>query len=49
MKKIEAAKRLIVVYNDYECRKVQLGTILRKMFKDEDVWRVIGYAHDYTV
>ena len=49
MKKIEAAKELLVVYNNYECRKIRLATILRKMFKDGDLWRVMGYAHDYTV
>ena len=49
MKKTDAAKQLLVIYNNYECRKIRLETILRKMFRDGDVWRVIGYAHDYTV
>ena len=49
MKKIEAARELHAIYNSYEVRKVKLATILRKMYKWGDNWRLCGYAHDYTV
>ena len=49
MKKIEAARELHAIYNSYEIRKVKLATILRKMYKWGDNWRLCGYAHDYTV
>ncbi|MDY3936752.1 MAG: hypothetical protein SOZ07_08925 [Prevotella sp.] len=49
MKKIDAAKELLAIYNSLECRKVKFTTILRKMYRDGDVWRLCGYAHDYTV
>ena len=49
MKKIEAARELHAIYNGYEVRKVKLATILRKMYKWGDNWRLCGYAHDYTV
>ena len=49
MRKIEAAKEILRVYNSYECRKVKLTTILRKMYRDGNVWRLCGHAHDYTV
>ena len=32
-----------------QVRKVKLATILRKMYKWGDNWRLCGYAHDYTV
>ena len=49
MKKIEAARELHAIYNSYDVRKVKLATILRKMYKWGDNWRLCGYAHDYTV
>ena len=49
LKKIEAARELHAIYNSYEIRKVKLATILRKMYKWGDNWRLCGYAHDYTV
>ena len=49
MKKIEAARELLGIYNCYECRKIKLTTILRKMFREGNVWRLCGHAHDYTV
>ena len=49
MKKIEAARELHAIYNSYEVRKVKLATILRKMYKWGDNWRLCGYAHDFTV
>lgn len=50
VKKIDAAKELLEIYNLYEPRKVKLKTILNKMFKDRErgTWRVIGYQHDYS-
>ena len=49
METIEAARELLGIYNSYECRKVKLTTILRKMFREGNVWRLCGHAHDYTV
>ena len=45
----EAAERLQVVYNALEVRKLKYSTIYRRIFKQADCWRLIGYAHDYTV
>lgn len=30
MKKNDAAKKLLVIYNSYECRKIKLATMLKK-------------------
>ena len=49
MKRIDAAKQILPLYNNYEIRKVSLKTIYNKIFKDGSNWRLIGYAHDYTV
>lgn len=49
MKRIDAAKEILSLYNNYEVRKVTLKTIYNKIFKDGCNWRLIGYAHDYTV
>lgn len=46
----EAAQRIMVVYNNYETRKVTFKTIYNRVFWDSrcEAWRLIGYAHDYT-
>ena len=49
IKRKEAAERLQVVYNTLEVRKLKYATIYRRIFKQGDCWRLIGYAHDYTV
>lgn len=49
MKRIDAAKEILSLYNSYEVRKVTLKTIYKRIFKDGNNWRLIGYAHDYTV
>ena len=49
IKRKEAAERLQVVYNTFEVRKLKYATIYKKIFKQGDCWRLIGYAHDYTV
>ena len=49
IKRKEAAERLQVVYNTLEVRKLKYATIYKKIFKQGDCWRLIGYAHDYTV
>ena len=33
----------------FSCEKDKLTTILRKMFREGNVWRLCGHAHDYTV
>lgn len=49
IKRKEAAKRLQVVYNTLEVRKLKYATIYRRIFRQGDCWRLFGYAHDYTV
>lgn len=49
MKKNDAAQKLLAIYNSYECRKIKLATMLKKMYRDGDLWRVYGFAHDYTI
>lgn len=49
MKRKEAAKLLQVVYNTLEVRKLKYATIYRRIFRQGDCWRLIGYAHDYRV
>lgn len=49
MKRIDAAKEILPLYNSYEARRVALKTIYNKVYKDGGNWRLIGYAHDYTV
>ena len=49
IKRKEAAERLQVVYNTFEVRKLKYATIYKKIFKQGDCWRLIGYAHDCTV
>ena len=49
MKKIEAAKKLNALYNAMEVRKNKLSTTLRKMYQDEENWRLSGIGYDYTV
>ena len=47
--KNDAAKKLLAIYNSCECRKIKLATMLKKMYRDGDLWRVYGFAHDYTI
>lgn len=51
MTRKQAAIKLSEIYNFYEIRKNTLRTIYSKIFKDRvnNTWRVVGYAHDYTV
>jgi hypothetical protein len=49
MKRINAAKELLAVYNNYEPRRIVLKTIYNRIFKDDECWRLIGHAHDYIV
>ena len=49
MKRIEAARELLIIYNCYEVRHVKLSTIYRRIYKDGDIWRLVGYAHNYMV
>lgn len=43
----EAARELWSIYNAYEARKCKYTTIYRRIFKQGNAWRLIGYAHDY--
>lgn len=47
-KRMEAAKELNAIYNCYEVRKNSLKTTYNKIYQDGDVWRLTGYAHNYT-
>lgn len=50
MKKNDAAKKIVSnIQYCYECRKIKLATMLKKMYRDGDLWRVYGFAHDYTI
>ena len=47
----QASEELNNLYNSYEVRKNKIGTTYKKIFLDKKTgnWRLIGYAHDYTV
>ena len=45
----QAAIEINELYNSYEVRANSLKTTYNKIFKDGANWRLIGYAHDYTV
>lgn len=47
--KINAAKKLLPVYNSMETRKVKLSTLYRRLYRSGDVWRCSGVGYDYTV
>ena len=49
--KKQAAIELNEIYNFYEVRKNSLKTTYNKIFKDivNGNWRLIGYAHNYTI
>jgi hypothetical protein len=51
MNRKDAAIELNAIYNSYELRKNILATTYRKIFRDSRTgnWRLIGFAHDYTV
>lgn len=36
MKKNEAEQKLLEIYNSYECRKIKLATMLKKMYREGD-------------
>ena len=36
MKKNDAAKKLLAIYNSYECRKIKLATMLKKKYREGD-------------
>lgn len=44
----QAAQEIHALYNSYEIRPVSFKTIYNRVFKSGSVWRLIGYAHDYT-
>ena len=44
----EAARELYNIYNSYEVRPVKLATIYRRIYRDGDNWKLVGYAHGYT-
>jgi len=45
----QAAIELNAIFNSYEFKKNSVKTTYNKIFKNGDSWRLIGYAHDYTV
>lgn len=47
--KINAAKKLLPVYNSMESKKVKLSTLYRRLYRSGDVWRCSGVGYDYTV
>lgn len=40
---------LLPIYNSMETRKLKLSTLIRKMWKDGENYRVSGHGYDYTV
>lgn len=44
----QAATELLPLYNSMEVRKIKLQTLMRKLYKDGDVWRCSGIGYDYT-
>ena len=51
LKRAEAARQLNEIYNFYEVRKNSIKTTYNKIFRSRNTgnWRLIGFAHDYTV
>lgn len=47
--KINAAKRLLPVYNSLEVRKIKLSTLYRKLWLDGSVYRMSGVGYDYSI
>lgn len=47
--KINAAKKLLPVYNSLEVRKIKLSTLYRKLRLDGDVYRMSGVGYDYSI
>ena len=49
--RMQAAKELNKIFNAYEVRKNKVSTTYKKIFQDRITgnWRLIGYAHDYTL
>lgn len=44
----QAATEILALYNSLEVRPVSFKTIYYRVFRSGSVWRLIGYAHDYT-
>ncbi len=44
----QAAREIHALYNSLEVRRVSFKTIYNRVFRSGSVWRLIGYAHDYT-
>ena len=49
--KMDYARELNKIYNAYEVRPNSVRTTYSKMFFDKEraSWRIIGYAHDYSI
>ena len=47
----QAAIELNAIYNGYEVRKNSVSTTYKKIYFDKvnNAWRLIGYAHDYSL
>lgn len=45
----QAAAELLPVYNAMEVRKINISTLMRKLFPDGENWRCCGTGYDYTV
>nr|DAG58918.1 MAG TPA: hypothetical protein [Caudoviricetes sp.] len=47
--RINAARKLLPLYNCMEVRKIKLSTLYRRLYRFGDVWRCSGAGYDYTV
>lgn len=45
----EAAIELNEIFNAYEVRKNTIRTTYRKIYKRDGLWKLVGFAHDYTL
>lgn len=50
MSRLDAAWKLMGIYNAMEVRKVKFKTIYRRIYQlPNGNWHLVGHAHDYTV
>lgn len=47
--KKQAALELLPLYNSMEARKNKLSTLMRKLWRDGNVWRCSGIGYDYSI